>query len=103
MFQRGLVDEVAQLKADGGTLSKTAAQAVGYREVISYLNDMTGDDAVDRAALNRCHEEVAAHTRQLARRQETWFRSFQEISYIDVDHDDQIIDQLSQHACLGTD
>jgi tRNA dimethylallyltransferase len=34
-------------------------------------------------------EEVSAHTRQLARRQETWLRSFDERRLIDVTATDQ--------------
>ncbi len=76
MFDDGLVDEVKGLLDKFGTLSRTAAQAVGYREVITYLND-DGD-------LDQTVEEVSAHTRQLARRQETWFRSFSEIEPVEI-------------------
>jgi tRNA dimethylallyltransferase len=38
-----------------------------------------------QSALETLVEQVAAHTRQLARRQETWFRSFSEIRPIAVD------------------
>jgi tRNA dimethylallyltransferase len=37
MFAAGLVDEVRQLLSTYGSLSRTARQAVGYREVIEYL------------------------------------------------------------------
>ena len=76
MFQFGLVDEVRGLLRDHGSLSRTASQAVGYREVLQWL-----DEAFPRDELV---ERVAAHTRQLARRQETWFRSFQEIRSVNV-------------------
>ncbi len=71
MFDRGLVDEVRGLLAKHGSLSRTACQAVGYREVIDWIEK--GGDLADTI------EAVAAHTRQLARRQETWFRSFSEV------------------------
>jgi tRNA dimethylallyltransferase len=77
MFDAGLVDEVRGLLAKHGSLSRTAAQAVGYREVIDWLQ--TGD------ALEATIEQVAAHTRQLARRQETWFRSFSEVRQLSAD------------------
>jgi tRNA dimethylallyltransferase len=82
MFKEGLVDEVLSLRQRFGTFSKTAGQAVGYREVIEMLEEAS-DGAPER--LGRCQEEVAAHTRQLARRQETWFRSFQEIKFIEIE------------------
>ncbi|MCA9137375.1 MAG: tRNA (adenosine(37)-N6)-dimethylallyltransferase MiaA, partial [Planctomycetales bacterium] len=58
MFQRGLIDEVHGLLNRFGSLSRTACQAVGYREVLDWIED--GGDIED------LHELVAAHTRQLA-------------------------------------
>jgi tRNA dimethylallyltransferase len=92
MFEQGLIEEVRQLIQRFGSLSRTACQAVGYREVIQWL-DSNGplDDLV---------ELVAAHTRQLARRQETWFRSFSEITVITREQcqdDESIIERLVQH------
>ncbi len=71
MFAAGLVEETRGLLARHGELSRTAAQAVGYREVIEHLHDAR--------SLPQTIEAVQAHTRQLARRQETWFRSLGEI------------------------
>ncbi|MEM8667406.1 MAG: tRNA (adenosine(37)-N6)-dimethylallyltransferase MiaA [Planctomycetota bacterium] len=78
MFAAGLVDEVRGLLSQFGTLSRTASQAVGYREVIQWIDEGEEDET-------SLIEEVSAHTRQLARRQETWFRSFQEIQSIAID------------------
>ena len=89
MFQNGLIDEVSQLLRDYGELSRTASQAVGYREIIAGL---THGESVETMM-----EEVAAHTRQLARRQETWFRSFDEIRSITTSpkiKTSEIVDQL---------
>ncbi|MCA9120160.1 MAG: tRNA (adenosine(37)-N6)-dimethylallyltransferase MiaA [Planctomycetaceae bacterium] len=77
MFQSGLVDEVTQLVDRYGELGRTAAQAVGYREVIDFLQ--TGSD------LRKTIEKVQARTRQFARRQETWFRSLAECEFVEVD------------------
>jgi tRNA dimethylallyltransferase len=87
MFQAGLVDEVISLLQHYGSFSKTAGQAVGYREVIEMLDEVSG---LSTARLARCQDEVAAHTRQLARRQETWFRSFQEIKFIEFEDEASI-------------
>ncbi len=76
MFADGLVDEIRELLAKYGTLSRTAGQAVGYREIISWLGSSE--------PLSDVMEQVTIHTRQLAKRQETWFRSFDEITVIDV-------------------
>lgn len=77
MFAAGFVEEVRGLLASSGQLSRTAAQAVGYREVIEYLDG--------RRALPETIELVKARTRQFARRQETWFRSLSECRRIPLD------------------
>jgi tRNA dimethylallyltransferase len=74
MFADGLVEEVRGLLARHGALSRTASQAVGYREVLAHL----------RGERDRPHtvEAVKARTRQFARRQLTWFRSLIECRFI---------------------
>ena len=82
MFEDGFVAEVHHLLETYGKLSRTAAQAVGYREIIDWISQDNDDTSV-------LIEEVAAHTRQLARRQETWLRSFEERRIIDVTETDE--------------
>jgi tRNA dimethylallyltransferase len=76
MLGQGLVEEVKQLmQSEGFTSQLPAMRSVGYRQVIAYLQgkyDYT--QMVDKA--------VAA-TRQLAKRQMTWLRRWQEISLFD--------------------
>ena len=76
MFAAGLVDEVRGLAA-GGSLSRTASQAVGYREVLEHLAG--GLSLADTIAL------VKVRTRQFAKRQMTWFRSLSECRRIEMD------------------
>lgn len=76
MFAAGLVDEVRRLLAAGHPLSRTAAQAVGYREVIAHL--------AGQVDLSTTIELVKRHTRQFAKRQLTWFRSLPECRWIAV-------------------
>ena len=90
MFQAGLIDEVCGLLARHHELSRTASQAVGYREIIEALSQ--------NADLAPTQELVATHTRQLAKRQETWFRSFSEIRTINVDEPlrpEQVAEQIA--------
>ena len=75
MFDAGLVAEVNELLQQYAPLSRTAAQAVGYREIIEGL--------AEGLSVERQKELVATHTRQLAKRQETWFRSFTELEPVD--------------------
>lgn len=79
MFDSGLVDEVSALLETYGSLGQTAAQAVGYREVIEHLNG-NHDEAQTR-------ELVLVRTRRFARHQETWFRNLTECRWVEIDAD----------------
>jgi tRNA dimethylallyltransferase len=66
MVGAGLVDEVRALAARPRGISRTARQALGYREVLAHVEDGVPLDA--------CLEEAVRRTRQFARRQASWFR-----------------------------
>ena len=92
MFERGLVAEVERLTANGKTLSRTASQAVGYREVIEYLAGGDYDEMVAK---------IKAHTRRFAKRQGTWFRSLCECRFVDLEGEidaGEIAEQISKHG-----
>ncbi len=76
MFAAGLVDEVRRLLAGPRSLSKTACQALGYREVLEHLEGQRGVE--ETVAL------LKIHTRQFAKRQSTWFRSLSECRFVGV-------------------
>lgn len=66
MWQEGLVAEVRALAAAGLRDGQTARRAIGYRQVLQYLDgEITEDEA--RVA-------VAAATRRFARKQLGWYR-----------------------------
>lgn len=83
MFEHGLIDEVRGLLGRHGMLSKTASQAVGYRQVLNFLDGRMGKEETI--------ECTKARTRQFAKRQLTWFRSLSECRWVerqsDVDPD----------------
>ena len=75
-MESGFLDEVAALGKRSEPLSSTAAQALGYRELLAYLRgDCELEEAVDSAA---------AATRRFARRQDRWFRRDPRIDWIDI-------------------
>ena len=89
MFAAGLVEEVRGLVARYVTLSRTALQAVGYREVLEAGVGGRGSGVaegsgfrVQGSGISECIEKVKARTRQFARRQETWFRSLSECTLV---------------------
>ena len=65
MFENGLVDEVKNL-IKKYNLSRTAKEAIGYKEVIAYLND--------EMTLKDCIELVKKRSRNYAKRQVTFFK-----------------------------
>ncbi len=77
MFAARLVEEVRTLLDRPRPLSKTAAQAVGYREVIEHLQGERG--------LAATIELVKTRTRRFAKRQRTWFRSLSECRFVPVE------------------
>ncbi|HZZ44146.1 MAG TPA: tRNA (adenosine(37)-N6)-dimethylallyltransferase MiaA [Tepidisphaeraceae bacterium] len=77
MLSAGWLDETRKLQTKYGTLSKTAGEATGYRELLSHLRgEISLDDAV---------EQIKIGTRQLARRQMKWFRRFPNVHWIPGD------------------
>jgi tRNA dimethylallyltransferase len=79
MFDSGLIDEVNGLLEKHGELSHTAAQAVGYREVIEHLNGQHTEEET--------RELVLIRTRRFARHQETWFRNLSECRWVELEAD----------------
>jgi tRNA dimethylallyltransferase len=71
----GWLDEVQGLHGRPAGLSRTARQALGYRELLAHVaGDCTLDDAVRQGIIR---------TRQFARRQDRWFRRDPRIDWID--------------------
>ena len=66
MFQTGFVEEVRALRKAYPVWSSTAAKAIGYEEVCALLDNTLTQEAA--------REKMIIRTRQLAKRQETWFR-----------------------------
>jgi len=98
MFDAGLVDEVRELYRRFEQLSRTASQAVGYREVREHLEGQR--DLKDTV------EAVKARTRQFARRQETWFRQLSECRRIPLNENDapaEIAERIIAAVALRAD
>ncbi|QUQ72133.1 tRNA delta(2)-isopentenylpyrophosphate transferase [Kutzneria sp. CA-103260] len=75
MFEAGLVDEVRALEALGLRDGLTASRALGYQQVLAHLD---GVHDVETAAA-----ETARATRRFVRRQRSWFRRDQRITWFD--------------------
>ncbi len=91
MIERGLQSEVQSLVERHGQLGRTAAQAVGYREMLDFLANQTTQA--------ECIDLIKAHTRQFARRQEIWFRGLKELQGVTVTAErnlESLADEVSQ-------
>ena len=75
MIAAGWVEEVRELLRKYPALSKTAAEATGYAQLIEYL--------AGRATLDDAVEQIKIATRQLARRQMKWFRRFPNVHWLE--------------------
>lgn len=76
MFESGLIEEARALLNRAEPIASAPAQAVGYREVFDYLEG--------RITLASAIEQTKTRTRRFAKRQETWFRSLEEIETVAV-------------------
>ena len=77
MFANGLIEEVRGLVAKYGGLSRTASQAIGYAEALAVVDgSMSKEQAIERTKIR---------TRQLAKKQRTWFRHQVEVDWVAAD------------------
>ena len=82
----GFVDEVRALADRPGGVSATAAQALGYRELLGHV---AGEVALDEAV-----ERAVGRTRRFAWRQERWFRRDPRISWLEADDPGKVLSPL---------
>ena len=76
MYENGLVEEAAALRTRVGGLSPTAAGAIGYAEALAALDG--------RCSIAEAKSRTVIRTRQLAKRQLTWFRRQLSVHWIEV-------------------
>ena len=74
-MDRGLLQEVVALASAPGGLSRTARQAVGYRELLRHIEE--------GADLEACVDDAIIQSRRLARRQRSWFLRDPRIEWFD--------------------
>lgn len=81
MIENNLIEEVVNLLKIGYNKSDTSMQALGYKEIVEYLEGKT--------TLEEAIEKLKKGTRRYAKRQITWFKSYDFIKwfYVDDFHD----------------
>ena len=76
MIDAGLVDETKSLLAEEKPLSRQAQCAIGYAEIIEYING--------KISLEDAIELIKKNTRRLAKNQRTWFKTFKNVHWLDI-------------------
>ncbi len=98
MIDLGMVEEVRSLLAEEKPLSKQARCAIGYAEIIDYLEGrMSLEDAV---------ELIKKNTRRLAKGQRTWFKTFRAVRWIDVaaeEPPESVIERARELTAAGSE
>jgi tRNA dimethylallyltransferase len=87
MMAAGLLEEVRALVARPRGMSRTARQALGYKELLAHVEN--------GVPLEACQEEAVRRTRQFARRQAAWFRRDPRITWA---RDDGEVEELVDRA-----
>lgn len=91
MREQGLVQEVKSLRQEGCTRGMVSMQGLGYKEILAALE---GETTIDEA-----FEIIKRETRHFAKRQFTWFRREQAVTWLDKEaFEDEAA--LLQH-CVG--
>ncbi len=77
MIEQGLENEVKEILAMGFSKELYSLNTVGYKEIISFLND--------EISLERAVELIKRNTRRYAKKQFTWFRRDERINWLNMD------------------
>lgn len=90
MMKEGLLEEVSRLKEEGCHRGMVSMQGLGYKEILAYLD---GEYPLEEAV-----RVLKRDTRHFAKRQLTWFRREQELTWVNKDQfsyqEDQILDYI---------
>lgn len=79
IIDAGLIDEVKGLLTEEKPLSQQAQCAIGYAEIIDYLNG--------KMSLEDATELIKKNTRRFAKNQRTWFKTFKNVNWLDIEAD----------------
>ncbi len=92
MLAGGLIKEVTLLRDKGYNFNHNSMQALGYKQVLSYLEGfLSKEEMID---------EIKRETRRYAKRQLTWFRKDPRISWInpgEYSSDDLLLENISSY------
>ena len=86
MLENGLVQEVEGLKARGLTKENQSMKAIGYKEVLAYLD---GEYSYERMV-----ELLKQHSRNYAKRQLTFLRGMENVHFVEVEDREKAYEEI---------
>jgi tRNA dimethylallyltransferase len=96
MWAAGLVGEVRELAAEGLREGRTASRALGYQQVLRFLDG--------KCTQEEAYAETVRATRRFVRRQRSWFRRDSRVHWLDAARPDLAAAARSvvHHVVAGT-
>ena len=89
LIEQGLFDEVKGLLDMGLAEDDISMKGIGYKEVIAYFDGkLSKEEAIDL---------IKKNTRHLAKRQLTWFRRYEDLTWFDISdygNDDEAVEAI---------
>lgn len=82
LIKQGLIDEVIKLQKLGINSDVSSMKAIGYKEIFAYLEGKT--------SLKDAITEVMKNTRHYAKRQLTWLRRYDNLTWIEIHKGDRL-------------
>lgn len=93
LIENGLVEEVLGLLGRGYSLNTPAMKAIGYKEMIGYINE--------EYDLETAVEEIRKNTRHYAKRQLTWLKRYDFAHWIEISKGETVGEIVDRILAIG--
>ena len=86
MLKNGLIEEIKSLLSNGVTRDLQCMQGIGYKEVLEYLDG--------NCSIEECAELIKLNTRHYAKRQVTFFKRLDNLTYLEPDTTENLVSKI---------
>lgn len=86
LLKKGLVQEVTMLMEKGLTKKDIALLGIGYKEIYDYL--------IGETSITLAENLIKQHTRNLAKRQMTWFKRYKDVFWINLSESEDPLGEI---------
>ena len=94
MFGQGIVGEIRKLLDMGADRSWQSMQGIGYSEFLERVSTVEELDALNAEELEQIREKIVSDSIHYAKRQMTFFRSFQDVNWINPEDKKTLSDTI---------